>query len=532
MFVGDKMIKKIIAILMATILLISCFAGCSKNNEIYLSGAVSEMPRYFDPQVASTTSEKIVAVNTFDGLFKLDENGEPQKCAVKDYKVSADGLVYTFYLKENLKYYISGEVQDFLEENKKTVEGKVTAEDFVFGITRGILPETNSQNYGLLSIIKNADKVHSGEISANELGVKAINDYTLEITLKEKSSDFLYALTQPVSFPCDEEFFNLTEGRYGLDEEYIISNGCFYLSDIKDGESVRFSKNEEYAGDFGTTATSVRLHVNSNEADIAKKVDDGTYDLGFFSSEDAIDELGRKIQKKNIENITTALVFNMNKQALQNVKLRTGLVSSIDFSSITEKAVTNLVPSGYKMSGGKVEALSYNIENARKNMISAFEELEIDNLTISILCTKENEEIAKSIVNCWQANIGVELNGKVTVAENDEYYSKIRSGEYSLVIYDLTVDSDKSADFLSIFKSDSDYNAFGYSSEEYDRMIEDLNGNATQKKVISCESHLLKNAVAVPINYKNTVFAIAKGTSGVYSAGDRANIYFYKGITD
>ena len=143
-------------------------------------------------------------------------------------------------------------------------------------------------------------------------------------------------------------------------------------------------------------------------------------------------------------------------------------------------------------------------------------------------CT-ENEELAKAIVNCWQTNIGVELNGKVTVAEDDEYYSKIKTGEYSLVIYDLAVDSNKSAEFLSIFKSYGNLNVFGYSSEEFDRMVEDLNGNATHKKVVSCESHLLKNAIAVPLNYKNTVFAVAKDTSGVYSAGDRANIYFYKG---
>lgn len=524
------MFKKIIAILIGTILLVTSFAGCSEDEETYLACAVSEMPRYFDPQVASATSEKIVAVNTFDGLFKLDENGEPQKCAVKDYKVSADGLVYTFYLKENMKYYISGEVQDFLEEKEKTIEGKVTAKDFVFGITRGVLPETDSQNYGLLSVIKNADKVHNGEMSASELGIKAINDYTLEITLEEQSSDFLYALSQPVSFPCDEEFFNITEGRYGLDEEYIISNGCFYLSDIKDGESVRFSKNEEYAGDYGTTVTSVRLHINTNEVDIAKKVDDGTYHIGFFASEEAIDELGRKTQKTNVENITTALIFNMNKPVLQNVKIRTGLISSIDMKTITGTEQKNLVPSGYKLSGGNVENLSYNIENARKNMISAFEELKLDNLTISILCTKENEEMAKAIVNCWQSNIGVELNGTITVAENEEYSAKIKSGKYSIVIYDLTVDSDKSADFLSVFMTGN--NSFGYSSEEYDRMISDLKKNSTKEKVISCESHLLKNAVATPVKYKNTVVAVAKNVSGVYSAGDRANIYFYKGIVD
>ncbi len=523
------MMKKIISIIIATILLASCFTGCSNDEEVYFACAVEDMPRYFDPQFAHSTSEKITAVNIFDGLFKLDENGEPQKCVVKDYSVSSDGLVYTFTLHSNLKYYISKQVSNFLEEKEKKIEGLVTAEDFVFGITRAILPETNSKSYDLLSVIKNADMVHSGEMDAGELGIKAINDVTLEITLEEKSNNFIYALTQPVAFPCDEEFFNLTDGRYGLDEEYIISNGAFYLSDIKDDESVRFSRNSEYAGEFSTTITSVRLYVNSNELDIAKKVDNGTYDLGFFVGEEAIDELGRRVTRKNIQNITTALAFNMKKEALQNVKLRTGLVSSIDMASVMGEKVTNLVPTAYKFSGGNAESISYNIKNARNNMIAAFEELKIDNLTISILCTPEYEETAKAIVNCWQSNIGVELNGKVTVAEADEYYSKIKAGEYSLVICDLTVDSDKAADFLSVFMTENDKNIFGYSSREFDRMIENLKRNATKNKVASSESHLLKNAVVMPIEYKDTVFAVAKGVSGVYSAGDSANIYFYKG---
>ncbi len=523
------MMKKIVSVLIAVTLFALCFTACEKDEETYLACAIEDMPRYFDPQVASSTSEKQVAVNIFDGLFKLDEKGEPQKCAVKDYTISADGLVYTFTLHNNLKYYISNEVKSFLEEKETTIEGLVTARDFVFGITRAILPESNSPSYALLSIIKNADLVHNGEAPATELGVRAIDDYTLEIILEEKSNNFLYSLTQPVSFPCDEEFFELTDGRYGLDEEYIISNGAFYLSDIKDGESVRFTRNSEYSGDFGTTATSVRLYVNSNEVDIAKKVDNGTYDVGFFVSEAAFDELGRKTSKTELQNITTALVFNMKKEVLQNVKLRTGLISSIDITTITGEKITNLVPSGYKLSGGKVEHLSYNIENARKNMISAFEELKLDNLTISILCTPEYEEMAKAIVNCWQANIGVELNGKVTVAETDEYFSKIKSGEYSVLICDLSVDSDKSADFLSIFMTGNKNNSFGYSSEEYDRMLVDLKKNSTSQKVTACESHLLKNAVVFPVSYKNTIFAVAKGTSGVYSAGDSANIYFYKG---
>jgi ABC-type oligopeptide transport system substrate-binding subunit len=524
------MFKKFISIFIASILLITCFVGCEKKEEdVYFACAIDGMPRYFDPQVAGSTGEKIVAVNIFDGLFKLDENGEPQKCAIKDYKVSGDGLTYTFYLRNDMKYYISDEVADFLEDTGKSIEGKVTAKDFAFGITRAVLPETNAPDFALLSIIKNAADVHNGEKTADKLGLRVVDEYTLEITLEEKTNNFLYSLSQPVSFPCDEEFFELTNGRYGLDEEYIISNGSFYLSDIKTGESVRFTRVDDYSGEFKPLPTSVRLHVNTNEVDIAKKVDDRTYDLGFFVSDDAIDELGRKTTKTNLQNITTALVFNMKKETLQNVKLRTGLVSSIDRATVSEFSVKNLISSYYNLSGGKTDGLSYNINKARDSMISAFEELKIDNLSVDVLCTEKHAEMAKSIISNWQTNIGVELNGTITIADEEEYNRKIRTGDFDLAIYNLTVDSNKSMSFLSMFNTGDEKNIWGYSSEEFDRAFDDLSMNSTKEKATYCESYLLKNAVAMPIEYVGTVFAVAKGTSGVYFAGDSSNIYFYKG---
>ena len=141
------MSKKILCILIAFILFLTCFSGCSDDEEIFLSCPVSEMPQHLDPQIADTQGERIVAVNTFDGLFKLDETGQPQKCAVKDYKVSADGLVYTFYLREDMNYFVSKSTQSFLEDLEATIDTKVTAQDFAFGITRAILPETDSPGY-------------------------------------------------------------------------------------------------------------------------------------------------------------------------------------------------------------------------------------------------------------------------------------------------------------------------------------------------------------------------------------------------
>ena len=529
------MFKKILCIFISIILITTCLSACTGDEEGgSFALAVNELPEHFDPQVADSVAERAIAVNIFDGLFKLDENGIPQKCAVKDYKISDDGLTYTFILNENMKYFVSSVAQSFAEDKEVTITADVTAEDFAFGITRGILPETQAPDYELLSVIKNAEKVHKGEMGKEDLGIRVIDTYTLEITLERKCDDFLYALTQPVSYPCDEAFFNLTAGRYGLERRYIISNGAFYLSAVNEGKSVRIWNNSEYNGTFSALPQSVGFYLNTEELDIAKSVRKGDYDLGFFSSAGAIDELGRKVTQQMLENIGVSLVFNMADETLKNNNLRTGLVSCIDISSVTENPLKSVVPSYYKVSGevvdsSTIESLSYNIDIARGKMIKAFDELNINNLTVDILCTEDYEAYAKAVVSCWQKNIGVELNGTVTVVEEADFNSKLYSGEFDTAICSMTLDSDSATEYLSMFTTDSDYNVLNYNSAEYDRIVEDLKVNPTTEKAVYAQSYLLKNAVLLPICTENSVFAVAKDVSGVFFVGDRANIYFYKG---
>ncbi len=523
------MFKKIISVITATVLIITCFSACKKEETgEALACAISEIPTTFDPQIASSTVERMMAVNIFDGLFKLDENNQPQKCAVTDYSVSADGLVYTFQIQRDTYYYISSAAKKFIESKNAAIEAKVTAEDFVFGITRAVLPETDAEYFELLKEIKNAKQVHNGTMSADSLGIRAIDEYTLEITLEKPSGDFLYALSQPVSYPCDKEFFELTGGRYGLEQKYTITNGGFYLSNVSEDKSVRIAKQSEYNGSHNAIPSAVGFYLNTDCVNVADKLDKGDYNVGFFTGEDAIDELGRKVQKQVLSNISCSLIFNMSNEKLQNLSLRTGLISGIDLEKITKKNTEKLVPAYYG-DFGSVERISFNAENSHNTMIKAFDELKIDNLSLDILCTPKYEKTAKSIVNSWQSSIGVELNGSVTVLEEKDYNKRINSGEFELAIYSITVDSNKASDFLSVFTSQNSGNVFNYSSDEYNRLWNEMKNSPTNDSINLCQSYLLKNAVLLPITEENTVFATAKDTSGIYFSGDSANVYFYKG---
>lgn len=527
------MIKKITAVFTAMIIIITCFSACGEKEKSgkAFAAAVAEMPEHFDPQIAKTTGERMIAVNLFDGLFKPDENGNIVKCAAEDYSISEDGLTYTIRLRDDVKYFVSDSVKKYIKNEDGKVPSKVTADDFVFGITRAILPETDAPFYDLLSSIKNADKVHSGLLPASELGIKAADERTIVITLERKTPDFLYALSQPVSYPCNKEFFELTKGRYGLDTEYTITNGAFYLSSVNEDTSVRIAKNEEYAGSFSAVPSSVGFYVNNNETEVAQKVDNGDYDCGFFASETAKDELGRKVQKVDLMNTTYSLVFNMKKENMQNTSLRNGLVASIDMEAFSDNTANALVSPYYKAAGqpldaNGVEKIPYNVDTARASVKQAFSELQVKNLTVEILCTTDYADEAKKTVSSWQKNIGVELNGTVTAVSNDEFDKKLRAGEYDIVLYPLSIDSDNAVSFLSLFTTD---NIFAYSSEEYDRLWGELRNAPNGQKANDCQSHLMKNAVALPLFYDSTEFAVAKDVSGIYYYSDSANVYFYKG---
>ena len=524
------MFKKIIALFCAVVIVLTCFAACKKEdttNKFFAYG-ITEMPRYFDPQIAESECERIIAVNTFDGLFKLDENNTPIKCAVKDYKTSQNGLVYTFYLHENMEYYISADVEAFLQEKGVTINKKVTAEDFAFGIIRGILPETDAPDYELLGAIKNAQEIHNGELNASEVGVKVINDYTLEITLSRKDKNFLYALTQPISFPCDKQFFELTAGRYGLDEDYIISNGGFYLSSISEDKNAIISKNTEYNGAFSVHPSGVGFYLNTTTFDIATKVNEGTYDVGFFTLDADKDELGRGVLKNELKNISCSLVFNMASKTMQNNALRTGLVSCVDVFSITDAPLKSVLPSYYNIEGNKIEALSYNTETARKSMQKAYSELKIETLDIEIICTKKYESTAKALVNNWQKNIGVELNGIVTVLDEKDFAKRIITDDFDMAIYSFSVNSSNPTSFLSIFTTDNESNIINYSSNEFDRLVNDLKISPSNEKIVYCQSYLLKNAIVLPLYEETTTYAVHKDVTGIYFSGSSSNLYFYK----
>ena len=222
--------KRIIAAMCAalcTVSLFSCGSSDTNGGEGHMySVALKGNPQSLDPQFAEDESSATVIKNLYSGLMQTDKDGNLSVCTASDYNVSADGLVYTFDLREDNYWFFDENDDDVIDDGEYF---PVTAADYVFALKRLLDPQMKSPYAKDFACIKNGEKILSGQLSPDDSGIVAKSDTQLEITLDYPCAEFLKLLSTQAAFPCNEEFFLSTKGRYGLDDRSVMSNGPFYV---------------------------------------------------------------------------------------------------------------------------------------------------------------------------------------------------------------------------------------------------------------------------------------------------------------
>ena len=273
--------------------------------------------------------------------------------------------------------------------------------------------------------------------------------------------------------------------------------------------------------------------MNEDCAQIASKIKKGNFDCAFLDSASK-KSAGSKATEKSLTNITYSLVFNFSQERFGSLNLRKGLVSAIDFSAFSEARADGIVAPDYLLAGERisnnsVSSVKFNVDSARKMLTDALSELDVSTLDIRILCTNDTQDIAKSIVNSWQKNIGVELNGTVSVMEQNDFDSAIAKKDFDIALYPLTSSSSDAKSVLSVFTSSSNMNFTGYKSKEYDGIFDGLTENPTPENLNYAQSFLIENAIVTPLQFDSKYFVCGETVSGIYFVYDTSNIYFSEG---
>lgn len=536
--------KRLFCILLTLLLLAGALTACSKSDGggMDLVYPIDTDPLSLDPQTAVGSAAATVLVNCLEGLVRVDDNGTIVNAAAQARTLSADGLVYTFTLRDDAVWYLPRNfAREFGEEFAGAFDTRVTAHDFVFAFRRALDAETRSPDASLLYSLKNARAVHLHGAPADTLGVRAEDDRTLILTLESADADLLRLLAAPIASPCNEAFFNATKGRYGLEARYLLCNGPFYLGRWTTDTSLLLRKNDEYHSADRTAPASVTLRIAPDKDSYAGRLLQGTYCAAPLDADTARAlDISGGITLTEYPNITWAFCFNCEDAYLPTA-LRRALCAGLKHELLDSvipagtKAV-GLVPPGcvfgdtsYRQSVEDPAGIVYNEARAAVLWQEGLKALGTDSVVLTVLCVEKHETALKELLQNWQRLFGFDLKISVRAVESEELLTALERGEYSLAFAPIKALTPSASEYLRMFLSDSETNLLNYRSETYDSLLQNAGGRSVSDAYRDAEARLLTDAAVYPIYYDSAFFALAKGVAGIYTAAEGGGVYFMSG---
>ncbi len=551
--------KKLVVLMSILLVLVMVFTGCSSpadktddetGDETQNGGTGakkilrtnnSSEPGSLDPALAQGTHESWVLENVFEGLMTFNEKGELVEGMAEKYEVSEDGLTYKFYIREDAKW---------------TNGDPVTAHDFEYSWKRVLDPKTASYYASILYPIKGAEAFNTEEGSADDVGVKALDDKTLEVTLENPTAYFLELTAFYTYFPVNK---NVVESNpdWAKDPSTYVSNGPFKLVEWKHNDQIVLEKNTNYYNADKIKLDGIDFDIIEDQNTAWQKYEGGEYDILVDVPTSVVAQLrAQNDPQLNIGFQVGTYYYNVNPKfkPFNNVKVRKALSMALDREVITEKITQGgqipaygVVSPGLQDENGKDfrevqgDLFKYDPEEAKK----LFEEgLKEEGMTVEdfnkqkfvlLFNTSEShKKIAQAAQEMWRNNLGIEIG-----LENVEFKVKLdreKAGDYHISRAGWIGDFMDPITFLDLWWSKSEFNDVKYNNPEYDKLIETAkksNDQATRMKAMKdAEKMLIEDMPVIPVYFYTQPYTVKTNVKGVIKVPVRYPIITYAEITD
>ena len=301
-------------VLSTTALLVACGkADKEADAPTTFSYVYAVDPASLDYSVATRTSTTDVIGNVVDGLMENDQYGNVIPSLAEDWSVSKDGLTYTYKLRKGVKWYTS-EGEEYAE---------VTAHDFVTGLKH--VADGKSDGVSLIqNSIKGLDAYMTGETNDfSTVGVKALDDYTVEYTLNKPESFWNSKVTTATMLPVNEEFLKASGKDYGaVTPAGILYNGPYILKTLTSKSLIEYEKNPNYWDKEKVKIEKVKLtyYDGSDQESLIRSFSSGAYTTArlFPSSSNfasTLEQYGDKITYSPQDSSSYYFTFNVNRQS-------------------------------------------------------------------------------------------------------------------------------------------------------------------------------------------------------------------------
>ena len=280
--------KRMLALILVGVLAVS-MTGCGnsggdkpktsngeKDSKQYVNTFMVDEPTTLDPSLRSDTYSSEILISTMEGLIRLEQREGKYVFMPGDaesWETSEDGTVWTFHLGEDRKWS-DGE--------------PVTADQYVYSLRRSAAPETGCPNSYFVTPILNYDAVSAGDMRPDQLGVKALDEHTLEITLTNPMPSFLESTDASIFYPQRQDIVEKYGDQYGADADKIVYNGPFVVSEWIHNSSIKLEKNEEYWDKDNVELSYVSYQIMSDDSARANAFESGQIDVFTASSQEQV----------------------------------------------------------------------------------------------------------------------------------------------------------------------------------------------------------------------------------------------------
>lgn len=446
--------------------------------------------------------------NVFEGLMRLGQDNEPVLgVAAEEPTVSEDGTVYTFKIREDAKW---------------SDGSPVTANDFVFAWRRAVDPEVGSEYgpYMMNGVIKNAEKVSAGELPVEELGVKAIDEKTLEVTLERPVPYFISLMTFPTFYPQKEAFVTEKGDQYASNSDNLLYNGPFVLTDWDGtGLSWKMVKNENYWDKDTVKLSEINVNVVKEVGTAVNLYETGEIDRVGLSGEFVLQYQGHEELITELEPVLFWLKLNQKNEALANIDIRKAISMAIDRQSLVDNILANgsvvanyAVPkdfvffNGEDFRAGNGDLLAYDAEKAKEHWQKGLEALGKTELELELLAG--DTETAKKMNEYIKDQLEKTLPGFKLKLKEVPF--KIRldldtKQEYDIQMAGWGPDYQDPMTFMDLWVTDGGHNHMSYSNPEFDKLINaaktDLTSDleARWKALQDAEKIVMEDAAFAPL---------------------------------
>ncbi|MEQ2443133.1 peptide ABC transporter substrate-binding protein [Pseudoflavonifractor sp. CLA-AP-H29] len=539
--------------LLACALSLALLAGCApstpsetqtgetgESTHTFTYGLSSE-PDYLDPAICMNSNTSAVLAQLYFPLFRYDENGNVQNMACESYTVSDDGLTYTFKL---------------VEGNTWSDGQPVTAADYEYGMKRSIgYGPDSTYAYLLYSTVAGGAEANANMLDVadmTDVGIHALDDTTLEITLAAPCPYFTGLLSNVVAYPLRSDFAVEHESTWANDPA-VPTNGAFKLDAVRDKEEVVMTKNEYYVyADQVQTDTLIAKIITDPQAQLSA-FQTGELDLALYVPVDVSVNYADDPALIHLDPVVSNTFLWVNctgetNPALANADVRRALSMAIDREQLltligsndTKYPLYGYVPKGMADADGgdfrenadnQERYADYDLEQAKALMESAgYNENNRMPLTISYIGTSGNTDICVALQAMWKE---IYVDVELSAAEQKAYAQARKAGQYEVAT------GSTSADYLDPYYYLERWVSYNQSYKQvndptYDSMIEEANAQTDPAKRMemlhAAEKYLVEdNAYTIPLYGSGALALMNPDVSGLKH--DPTNSVYFDGLT-